>query len=182
MGRGGSPAEIRWDALPIRRKQVPVRWSRRGGGCILHQPGQLAVYPVVPLAANGWSVGEYLEMLRISVAAALESVGINTLDEDGTPGLQGRSGRLAEFGVSVRNCVAYQGAFINVNPSLGLFDLLAGTPSGELRFGSLQAERRSVAQMPRIRAALVQAFSKTFDREQYHLYCGHPWLTRRNAG
>ena len=148
---------------------------------MLHQPGQLAVYPIVPLASNGWSVGEYLEMLRITVASALESVGVNTSGKTDTPGLWGRSGRLAEFGVSVRHDVAYQGAFININPSLGLWDLLAAVGRGDIRVGSLQAERRSVAHMPKIRTALVQAFSKTFDREQYHLYCGHPWLTRRRT-
>ena len=181
VGRGGSPTEIRWDALPIRRRQVPVRWTRRGGGCMLHQPGQLAVYPIVPLLANGWSVGEYMEMLRISIAAALESVGVTTSGGEVGSGLWGRSGRIAEFGVSVRNNVAYQGAFINVSPSLGLFDLLASAGAEPVRVGSIQSERRSAAQMPKIRTALVQSFSKTFDREEYHLHTGHPWLTRRRT-
>lgn len=181
VGRGGSPADIRWGAGLVRRRQVPVRWIRRGGGCIVHQPGQLAVYPIVPLGPNGWSVGEYVELLRIALAAGLESIGIPTNTDSHAPGLWGRSGRLVEFGVTVRNDISYQGAFVNVNPSLGLFKLLAcGAEPAPV--GSLQAERRSAANMPKVRTALIQAFARTFDREDYHLYCGHPWLRRRNAG
>lgn len=121
-----------------------------------------------------------MELFQISLAAGLESVGIPTSTDADSPGLWGRSGRLVEFGVTVRNDVAHQGAFVNVNPSLGLFDLL--TPGQDsVPVGSLQAEKPSAAQMPRIRTAMIQAFAQTFNRDQYHLYCGHPWLTRRDA-
>jgi lipoate-protein ligase B len=31
---------------------------------VLHAPGQLAVYPIVPLGLFGWTVGEYLRRLQ----------------------------------------------------------------------------------------------------------------------
>ncbi len=34
---------------PVRNGQIEVRWVNRGGGCLVHCPGQLAVYPIVPL-------------------------------------------------------------------------------------------------------------------------------------
>ncbi len=49
IGRGGSPAEVAMQSGPVRNGQIEVRWVNRGGGCLVHCPGQLAVYPIVPL-------------------------------------------------------------------------------------------------------------------------------------
>src|SRR5579885_3172882 len=69
VGREGSPAHIRYDLNDLRTRHWPVRWVNRGGGCILHLPGQLAVYPIVPLDGHGLGVAAYLERLqRILIA------------------------------------------------------------------------------------------------------------------
>src|SRR3954447_16736143 len=50
VGRLGSRAHLRSEADD---PDHPVRWVNRGGGCILHLPGQLAVYPILPLDRLG---------------------------------------------------------------------------------------------------------------------------------
>src|SRR6266567_9392054 len=51
VGRQGSHAHILYDREELAARRWPVRWVNRGGGCLLHLPGQLAVYPVLPLRA-----------------------------------------------------------------------------------------------------------------------------------
>src|SRR5688572_7460058 len=46
VGRLGSWAHIRVDQRELESRQVPVHWTNRGGGCLVHLPGQLAVYPI----------------------------------------------------------------------------------------------------------------------------------------
>ena len=53
IGRAGSPAEVHYEADPLRQRRIEVRWVKRGGGCLVHLPGQLAVYPIVPLRWHG---------------------------------------------------------------------------------------------------------------------------------
>src|SRR4051812_43090928 len=43
VGRHGSPAHIRCGPEELRARRWRVRWVNRGGGCLLHLPGQLAV-------------------------------------------------------------------------------------------------------------------------------------------
>ena len=56
VGRQGSRADIRlgqsasWKAGGSRS-----RWVNRGGGCLVHAPGQLAIYPIVPLEPHGFT-------------------------------------------------------------------------------------------------------------------------------
>ena len=50
VGRQGSRGHIRFDTEELFVRGWPVRWVNRGGGCLLHLPGQLAIYPILPLA------------------------------------------------------------------------------------------------------------------------------------
>src|SRR2546426_7889619 len=60
VGRHGSHAHIGWQAEELRVRQWPIRWVNRGGGSWLHLPGQLAIYPIVPLDRLGLGVQAYL--------------------------------------------------------------------------------------------------------------------------
>src|SRR5262245_45985153 len=60
IGRAGSRAHVRLSGMELAERQLAVRYVSRGGGAILQGPGQLAVYPIVPLEWHGWSIGEYL--------------------------------------------------------------------------------------------------------------------------
>lgn len=183
VGRGGSPADIRYDSELIRHGQIEVRWIKRGGGCMVHLPGQLAVYPIVPLRWHGMTVGRYLDGLQAGILAALDELGFPAQTsppaDDPDVGSEhphghviwGRNGRLVSFGVAVRDWVSYHGAFINVCPPMGLFKLVAGE-----RQSSLMIERRHRANMAGVRAALVRHLSESFGCPRYHIYSGHPML------
>ncbi len=56
-------------------RRLDVRWVNRGGGCVLHAPGQLAIYPIVPLAWHRWTVGEYLRRFRQALTQTLDELG-----------------------------------------------------------------------------------------------------------
>ena len=74
VGRSGSRGHIRWTNEQLRMRQLDVRWVNRGGGCVLHAPGQLAIYPIVPLAWHGWTVGEYLRRFRQALTQTLDEL------------------------------------------------------------------------------------------------------------
>src|SRR5438093_664879 len=49
VGRDGNPGDIHLTPEDLTALRLGVRWVPRGGGCLLHLPGQLAIYPVLPL-------------------------------------------------------------------------------------------------------------------------------------
>ena len=116
VGRRGSRGHIRWTNEQLRRRRLDVRWVNRGGGCVLHAPGQLAIYPIVPLAWHGWTVGEYLRRLQQAVLQTLDEFRIRAETYAPWAGVWGRSGQLAACGVAVRDWITCHGAFLNVNP------------------------------------------------------------------
>src|SRR5262245_2663599 len=43
VGREGSHEHIGFEPAELDAREWPVRWVNRGGGCLLHLPGQLAI-------------------------------------------------------------------------------------------------------------------------------------------
>ncbi|NQT11728.1 MAG: hypothetical protein HQ582_03200 [Planctomycetes bacterium] len=179
VGRGGSPLDVQLESHLIRSGQLEVRWVKRGGGCLVHAPGQLAIYPVVPLRWHGFSVGEYLDRLQHGMLKTLEQLGIPAHSRSEQHGIWGRTGQLVFFGIAVRHGVAYHGAFVNVAPPMGLFRLIQSDPETPTRTSCLVAECRKPVKMTSVRAELVRQLADAFGCDRYHLHTGHPLLGSR---
>ncbi|HYW80998.1 MAG TPA: lipoyl(octanoyl) transferase LipB [Thermoguttaceae bacterium] len=178
VGRSGSAEQIATQARMIRNGQVEVLWVNRGGGSLVHSPGQLAIYPIVPLRWHGFSVGEFVERLQVGIVETLHEMNIHAHLLPGRHGVWGRTGQLASLGVAVRDWVSYYGAYLNVCPSMGLFRMVESDRLSEDRAGSLVAERGRGARMTTVKASLVRHLADAFGCERSHLYTGHPLLRR----
>ncbi len=178
IGRTGSRRDIHFTDVELERRQLRLRWERRGGPCILHTAGQLAVYPIVPLQSCGWSVGEYLGRLQDGMCGAIASLKIPCTKVPNHFHVWGRTGILAAMGVAIRDWVATQGFWVNVNPLMSDFrfvetsrELILGDKAN---MGSLSAERQRAVTMPSVRAAVVPALAEALGRSRYYLHTGHP--------
>jgi lipoyl(octanoyl) transferase len=187
VGRAGSRGHVRFSNDQLKHEQLSLRWVGRGGGCVLHAPGQLAVYPIVPLNLLGWTVGEYLRRFQRGLVEGFAEVNVRGEMHDGSFGVWGRSGLLANVGVAVRGGITCHGAFINVNPAMRRYAFVDVFPphsdpeNGKSVMGCLLAERQAAVRMSGVRAALVKTLSAAFDCERYHLFTGHPWLSSAPA-
>jgi lipoyl(octanoyl) transferase len=206
IGRGGSAGEIALENRLVRSRQVEVRWVNRGGGCLLHCPGQLAIYPLVPLRWHGLSVGEFLDRFHLGIVKTLDDLNVqlggkgdrHVLFEalsrpprQNAPvpfsvanrhGVLGRTGQLAALAVAVRHWITYYGGYLNVCPPMGLFRLVESDSHGQPPMSCLVAERCGPARMTAVRAALVRRLAECFGCDRYHLYTGHPLLHKAALG
>jgi lipoyl(octanoyl) transferase len=188
IGCSGSRQHVRVTDEELRRARLPLHWVSRGGGCILHAPGQLCVYPIIPLTRLGWSAGEYMRRFQKGLQCAFEQMIVRARTYENSFSLGGRAGVLAAMGVAIQNWVTYHGAFINVNPPMAYFDKIqtldpAALPAGEkTTMTSLLAERRVAVTMPHVRSALVAGLAKAFDCSRHHIYTHHPLLAQELEG
>jgi len=179
IGRSGSRADVRMTGAELAARKLEIRYISRGGGAILHAPGQLAIYPIIPLASHGWTVGEYLRRLQQALAELLIEYKVKPVPVPGSMALAGRSGILAALGVSVRQGVAMHGAFLNVNPEMRDFGRV--TVAGGQTMSSLLSHRALPTKMSKVRAALVTHLAEALMLERYHLHTGHPLLAELSA-
>jgi lipoyl(octanoyl) transferase len=174
IGRGGSRAHVRLSGEELSSRQLAIRYVGRGGGAILHGPGQLAIYPIVPLDWHGWTIGVYLRRLQTALQAALRDLNIASQAVEASHSLRGRQGVLAMVAAAVRHGVTSHGAYLNVHPDLrdqGRIEPIAG-----LRTSSILSERSLPVRMQGVRATLVARLAAALDCERHHLHTGHPLL------
>jgi len=176
LGRSGSRLDVRLPTAELVSRQLEINYVTRSGGCLAHGPGQLAVYPLIPLFEFGWSIGEYCQRLQRGLAATLRELHLEPEAKPGRLGLWGRSGQVVFVGAAVRSRVTWQGAFVNVAPEMGVFRRLLTDNVDDTPAGSLNLERRGRVLMPSVRGALVRNLATAFDCADHHLFTGHPLL------
>lgn len=185
LGRQGSLGHIHWPDAPRRDEPaIEQKWVARGGGAMLHAPGQVALYPIVPLAWHGWRVGDYLRRLQTGLAGALAELGVTT---EGLPdrfGLWGRSGQVVAIGIAVKLGIALHGAWVNVDPPLRQFRAVQVDPEDSRPMGSLAADLNRPVRMPAVREALFRHLAEALECARVHVFSGHPLLAaqRPSAG
>jgi lipoyl(octanoyl) transferase len=179
IGRGGSRAHVRLTGAELAQRQLEIRYVSRGGGAILHAPGQLAIYPILSLADRGWTVSDYTQRLKTALTSVLREFKVPPVAVPESMALVGRSGILAVVGASVRQGVTMHGAFLNVNPEMRDFGRVE--VAGGQTMSSLLSHRALPTKMTKVRAALVSHLADALLLERYHLHTGHPLLAELPA-
>lgn len=177
IGREGSRAFLRAEDRDFTARQMPVRWLNRGGGCLVHCPGQLAVYPIVPLARIGVRPAEYAARLCEAVIDLCTELRVPAWPSEDGRGVSCRLGQFAYVGAAVKSGVTYHGLFVNVAPAMDLVRLVDGGPRCE-RQTSLAAQRARPTEMHTVREGLIRHLAAVLGYERHHLYTGHPLLKR----
>ena len=185
VGQEGSRAHVRFRAEQLKARGLEVRWVSRRGGCLLHGPGQLAIYVLAALSMHGWTADQFLERMRRGMSALLLGERIASRSIPAAYGLWGRTGQLVSVGVTVRETVSCGAVYLNVNAQMADYRRVdaaspARLPSDLKRTMScLLAERGRPVKMSKVRAAAVRQLAAVFDCPDYHMFTGHPFLASR---
>lgn len=178
MGREASVAHLRCDRCDLASRRIGLRWLNRGGGALVHGPGQLACYPVLPVFARGMGLHAYrtaLEQAAIGVCAESQ---VPAETRPGVEGIWTRQGRIASLGIAVRDGVSQHGLFFNAAPSLELLRLTKDEPTQREGVTSLAAVRLRPISLGSVRESLVRHLVARLGFDRHHIYTQHPSLHR----
>jgi lipoyl(octanoyl) transferase len=192
VGRLGSRSDIRLSDDDLRARRLAVRFTGRGGGAVLHGPGQVVVAMVAPLDDLGLGqhdVGGYLARFEQGIAHAIRAVRCGSgLRQPGVHGLFGRTGLMAAVGVAVRRGVACHGAFVNVCPALDGHQRIDTVPAAlreapgraaaPFTMGSIEADVQRRVRLQDVRTAVVQGLADAFAFPRIHINAGFPYPVR----
>lgn len=176
VGRRGSYGHIYFSPQELGQRGLQVRYVQHGGPCLVHGPGQLAVYAIVPLWWYGMSVGEHLRRLEQAAAGAIQELGIPIQRRQGHYGLWGRRGKLVHTAVAVRDWTTYFGLYVNVAPAMHLQRRVLSDPEFRSPPSCLLAERRHGVKMSRVRQLFLEHLARAWPCRRYHVYTHPPLL------
>jgi lipoyl(octanoyl) transferase len=188
IGRGGSRADVELTDEELRAHGLSVRFVGRGGGAVLHAPGQVSVSLFARLDDLGLGrhdVWTYQERFEQALEGAVRAVRCGVVRDSCLPGIAGRTGLLAAVGIAVRRGVVWHGGFLNVRPDLGLFHRVQTLPvaaaSARRTMGSIEADVQRPVRLQDVRSALVQQMVEAFAFPRAHIQSGFPLPIERAA-
>jgi lipoyl(octanoyl) transferase len=179
IGRQGSRGHLLCEPQELRARQWQVRWVNRGGGCLLHLPGQLGIYPIVALNHLGLSIQEYLEHLHEIVLSVLADFSVRGEVRPGRAGIWVGGRLVAGIGVAIRDWVTYFGIALNVCPELTPFRLVRCGAASDGPMTSIERERKGRLRMSMVRERFVEHFAARFQFPRTALFFDHPSLEKR---
>jgi lipoyl(octanoyl) transferase len=173
IGREGSAAHVRPNPDELAVRRWPVHYVGRGGGAMLHVPGQVACYPIFPLDMLNLTVGRYVTELQTVAGNLCREFGVEAAPEPEHPGVRASGRRVAHVGVAVRNWVTSFGLVVNVNPDLAPFrDVRCdGDP---VPMTSLARESEHRVRVTTVRQRLVELLSARFGFDRVSVFHSHP--------
>ena len=182
IGRLGSRADIALSDDELRSRRLDVRFVGRGGGAVLHGPGQIGIGLFASLADLGLgrhAVGPFLERLEAGLEGAIRGLRCGAARDSRMHGIFGRTGLLAAVGVAVRRGVVWHGAFLNIQPPLELHRRIKSVPvaagAGTHTMGSVEADVQRRVRLQDARAAIVEHIIDAFEFPESHVQSGFPF-------
>jgi lipoyl(octanoyl) transferase len=180
IGREGSSTHIQLDGRELYWRRMTVRWVNRGGGCLLHMPGQLAIYPILPLNRLRLSVPAYMQRLQQVAIDVADDFMLRADHRTNKPGVWMGNRLLAHVGIAVRDWVSYFGLSLNVNVDLDLFRKV-NVAGHTQAMTSIERERRLAVNPELVRQRVLEHLLERFGFEKPTLYHHHPALAGRGS-
>lgn len=173
IGREGSASHVRPNPDELHARGWAANWVGRGGGAMLHVPGQVACYPVFALDALNLTVGRYVSELRAVACELCREFGVEVTPDAERPGVRANGRRVAHVGVAVRGNVTSFGLIVNATPDLAPFRHVRcdGDP---LPMTSLVRESAHRVRVTTVRQLLLELIVKRFGFDRVSIFHTHP--------
>ena len=143
----------------------------------MHMPGQLAIYPVLPLSRMGISAFHFRELLEEAIIDVCEELMVPAERKAEKPGVFCHHGQVAHTGITIKRWVTCQGVYLNVNLDLNWLKLVSSNSIAD-RPTTLAAQRTRVTEMSQVRESVVRHVAERFRYRHTNLYTSHPMLKR----
>ncbi len=104
---------------------VSVVETDRGGDVTWHGPGQIVLYPVLPLERfGGRDLGRFLRGMEEAVIRALARWGLNGERIAGLSGVWVGGAKVCALGMAFRRWVSFHGVALNYDPEMSAFEAI----------------------------------------------------------
>ena len=177
IGHEGRITDLPVDTREFTSRMMEIRRVNRSGGTLVHTPGQVVAYPILPLDRLGCSFADFRKRLQDATVATAAELRVPSQPTQTPHGTTCRCGQFSWVGASVRDGVSHHGLFMNVSPVLDTVRLVRST-ADRVKISSLSMQRMEPVPMQKVREALVRHIADQFGYEETHPYTGHPMLKR----
>lgn len=122
IGRRAKEAGVLANAETLKKLEVSVFETNRGGKVTYHGLGQIVGYPIISLSPDRKDVHKYVRDLEEVLIRTMADFGIEAFRIEDLTGVHTKEGKVAAIGVHIKRWVTTHGFALNVNTDLSFFD------------------------------------------------------------
>jgi lipoyl(octanoyl) transferase len=122
IGKNGSLDHLQCDEISLEKNGIKLIRTDRGGEVTAHMPGQLVIYPILPLKKFALTVRSYVCLLEGAVIETLLKHGIMADRDPINPGVWVGENKISALGVRIKDKVSMHGLSLNICNDLVLYD------------------------------------------------------------
>lgn len=121
LGRNADRQYILEPEVQLASEGITVVPIDRGGEVTAHNPGQLVVYPILPLREFRLSPKKLVDLLEEIVILTLRRFDIEGVRSDVNPGVWVDQDKICALGIRIKERVSLHGFALNIHNDLNLF-------------------------------------------------------------
>jgi lipoate-protein ligase B len=160
IGRRGESSAVLANAEQLKKRNVTVFETNRGGKVTYHGLGQLVGYPIVKLSPDREDVHRYMRDLEEVLIRTMNDFGIAAFRMDGLTGVYTARGKIAAIGVHIARWVTTHGFALNVNTDLSYFNFIVACEGEPVT--SMEELLGSETQLGEVEDRIVARFAEVF--------------------
>lgn len=177
IGRDGSSIDLPTDRRELESQRLKVERVDRSGPTLVHAPGQIAIYPVLPLDRLGLSQETLDRNLQQTVLQVCDELKVVASEDEEDRGIWSRCGKIGFCGTKNLNGISCHGFFLNVCPDMTLLRSVdSARPTN--RIGSLVAQCTRPIAMQTVRESVIRNLTERLGYNDFNVSSGHPLLRR----
>lgn len=173
LGKNAENQNITASEVFLQQAGIDVVATERGGQVTAHEPGQLVVYPILPLSRYRLSPRRYVWLLEEAVIRLLAEYGVQAHRDAEYPGVWAGAEKVCALGIRIKERVSMHGLALNVQNDLTTFRTIV--PCGIQGRGVTTMERLldKRLDLTKVEADLVRHLMETL---------GFPWKSMSPNG
>src|SRR6185503_4405789 len=160
IGRRGDSSSILLDHEQLRRRNVTLFETNRGGKVTYHGLGQVVGYPIINLSPDREDVHRYVRDLEEVLIRTMSVFGIDAFRIEGLTGVHTERGKVAAIGVHIARWVTTHGFALNVNTELSFFDLIIACEGEPVT--SMETLLGDTTELGSVEDRLIENFASVF--------------------
>lgn len=121
LGRHADRKFLLGSETSLRHEGISLIDTDRGGEVTAHNPGQLVIYPILPIKKFALSPKKLVHILLSCVVDYLEGLGLTARIDDERPGVWLEDAKICAVGIRIKSRVSMHGIALNVTNDLSIF-------------------------------------------------------------
>ena len=158
QGLSGKPEHL------LRKSEIDVIQSDRGGQITYHGPGQLIVYCLIDIKRLGIGVKEMVRIIEKSIIDLLSEYSIPSHKIVGAPGVYVNGSKIAALGLKVKRGKTYHGLSLNVDMNLLPYQLINPCGYRDLNVTQMSNLTDNKLELDKIKKQLTKHLTKYVSR------------------